>query len=167
MCWFESHILLFIFPIRCLLIYCRFDFYFIFKHQDNESDMINVQICKKKSEPVNILILFHDLNEIKRITHAIAYNLIHGQLDHFTYWAKKPPHFSSHPRLFERWHCKKNPHKSRLRMYIYIAWFRPHLLKCNCWNCSCDKVYHKHVVRFILYILDQIVFWPYISNPLN
>ena len=34
-------------------------------------------------------------------------------------------------------------------------------------HCSCDKVYHKQVVRLLLYKLGQIVTWQYIPNPLD
>jgi len=35
-------------------------------------------------------------------------------------------------------------------------------------HCSCDKVYLKQEVHFLLYvILGQIVIWQYIPNPLN
>ena len=34
-------------------------------------------------------------------------------------------------------------------------------------HCSCNKVYHKHEVLFLLYILGQIVTWQYIPNPLD
>jgi len=34
-------------------------------------------------------------------------------------------------------------------------------------HCSCDKVYHKQKVRFLLYILGQIVTGQYIPNPLD
>jgi len=31
--------------------------------------------------------------------------------------------------------------------------------------CSCDKVYHRQEVRFLLYLLGQIVTWQYYPNP--
>jgi len=34
-------------------------------------------------------------------------------------------------------------------------------------RCSCDKVYDKQKVRFLFYILSQIVTWQYIHNPLD
>ena len=34
-------------------------------------------------------------------------------------------------------------------------------------HCSCDNVYHKQEVRFLLYILGQIVTWQDIPNPLD
>ena len=33
--------------------------------------------------------------------------------------------------------------------------------------CSCDKVYHKLEVRFLLYIIGHIVTRHYIPNPLD
>jgi len=33
-------------------------------------------------------------------------------------------------------------------------------------HCSCDKVYHKQELRFLLYILGQSVTWHYIPSPL-
>jgi len=32
-------------------------------------------------------------------------------------------------------------------------------------HCSCDKVNHKQEVRFLLYLLSQIVTWQYTCNP--
>jgi len=32
---------------------------------------------------------------------------------------------------------------------------------------SCDKFYYKHEVRFLLYLLRQLVNWQYIPNPLD
>ena len=34
-------------------------------------------------------------------------------------------------------------------------------------HCLCDKVYHKQEVRFLLYIVGQIVTWQYIPKPLD
>jgi len=34
-------------------------------------------------------------------------------------------------------------------------------------HCSCDKVYHKREVRFLLYFLGQIVTWQYHPNLLD
>ena len=34
-------------------------------------------------------------------------------------------------------------------------------------QCSCDRVYHKQEVRFLLYLLGQIITRQYIPNPLD
>ena len=49
------------------------------------------------------------------------------------------------------------------------AWFNKLWISAHvCWNhCPCDKVYHKQDVRFLLYILSQIVTWQYIPNRLD
>jgi len=33
--------------------------------------------------------------------------------------------------------------------------------------CSCEHVYHKHELNFLLYLLCQIVNWQYNTNPLD
>jgi len=49
------------------------------------------------------------------------------------------------------------------------AWFHKCLISVHIAeiHCSCDKVYHKQKVRFLLYILGKIVTWQYIPNPLE
>ena len=49
------------------------------------------------------------------------------------------------------------------------ACFHKFLISAHiCWiHCSCDKVNHIQEVRFLLYILGQIVTWQYIPNPLE
>jgi len=34
-------------------------------------------------------------------------------------------------------------------------------------HCLCDKFYHKQELRFLLYLLGQIVTWQYYPNPLD
>jgi len=46
---------------------------------------------------------------------------------------------------------------SRIHMHSFAKIQFP--LLCVHFFCSCDELYHKQVVRFLLYLLSQIVTW--------
>jgi len=121
----------FIVYILYLLLTYLLPFLILLFYFNTETMNKSLLTCKyaKTSQPVNSLLLFHNFNELKRETHAIPYNLIHGQLDDSIYWDKSHSVEARTHGFSNADIANKKTHKPRPRTYVYL------ICKLNTYTC--------------------------------